>query len=128
MIIRDRDLMYDKDGNLNTLLISKCISTHLKEVRSADKNRVASLQELYNYYTTNNDSLKTTSVPVNYKGHKIITNHAKEIVDTFVGYVYGKPISYKVGNDDKIAKDLIDNHFNIIDECNHNHDLGIMLI
>ena len=110
MIIKSKKLAYDSNGNIVPRFITKCIEEHLK-----DTDR---LQKLYNYYIGKQSILnrkKSSEFVANNKG---VYNHAKNIIDTSVGYVFGQPIQYNN------LPEEVEQLFILEDEDSHNVTIG----
>ena len=110
MIIKSRELTFLEDGSINLKMISNCISEHIKEVPR--------LQKLYDYYLGKHEILKRAKSNSYCANEKAVFNHAKNIVDSVIGYVFGQPIGY-TNLTDEIAEHLV-----LIDEDSHNIELA----
>lgn len=110
MIIKSRELTFMEDGSINLKMISNCISEHIKEVPR--------LQKLYDYYLGKHEILKRAKSNSYCANEKAVFNHAKNIVDSVIGYVFGQPIGY-TNLTDEIAEHLV-----LIDEDSHNIELA----
>ena len=110
MIIKNRDLTFTEDGSINLSMISNCIAEHLKEVPR--------LEKLYNYYLGKHEILKRAKSNSYCANERAVFNHAKNIVDSVIGYVFGQPISYTNLSDE------ISEHLTLIDEDSHNIELA----
>ena len=110
MIIKNRDLTFAEDGSINLKMISNCITEHIKEIPR--------LQKLYDYYLGKHEILKRAKSNSYCANEKAVFNHAKNIVDSVIGYVFGQPISY-TNLTDEIAE-----HLTLIDEDSHNIELA----
>ena len=110
MIIKSRELTFLEDGSINLKMISNSISEHIKEVPR--------LQKLYDYYLGKHEILKRAKSNSYCANEKAVFNHAKNIVDSVIGYVFGQPIGY-TNLTDEIAEHLV-----LIDEDSHNIELA----
>lgn len=90
----------DKETQLTTDILQKLISKYVV-------NELPKLEKWNNYYLGKhailNKSYKDATKPCN----RIVTNYAKIIVDTYKGYICGKPISYSSNEDIAEVQDTI---------------------
>lgn len=104
----------DKDTVFSEKLILKLIEDHKLE-----RNRVLRMKK---YYDNMNDILNRNYTDPNKPQNKLSHNYAAYITDNFVGYMVGKPISYKSHNKDLLDK--ISESFLYNDEVDNNTTLA----
>ena len=110
MIIKNRELTYNEDGSINIKMIANCITEHIKETPR--------LKKLQSYYLGEHDILSRQKSNTYCANNKAVFNHAKNIVDSVLGYVFGQPISYEG------LEEVMTDHFTLIDEDSHNIELA----
>lgn len=110
MIIKSRELTYLQDGSINLKVIAKCIAEHIK--------LIPRLEKLEKYYLGEHDILSRQKSNTYCANNKAVFNHAKNIVDSVLGYVFGQPISYEG------LEEVMVDHFTLIDEDSHNIELA----
>lgn len=104
----------DKDTVFSEKLILKLIDDH-----ELERNRVLRMKK---YYDNMNDILNRNYPDPNKPQNKLSHNYAAYITDNFVGYMVGKPISYKSHNKDLLDK--ISESFLYNDEVDNNTTLA----
>ncbi|WP_250675460.1 phage portal protein (plasmid) [Paraclostridium ghonii] len=109
-----RKIKMDKDTVFSEKVILKLIEDHQKE-----RNRIL---EMKKYYNNMNDILNRSYTDSNKPQNKLSHNYAAYITDNFVGYMVGKPISYKSHNKDLLDK--ISESFLYNDEIDNNTTLA----
>ena len=110
MIIKSRELTFMEDGSINLKMIANCIAEHL--------NEVPRLNKLQDYYMGKHDILNRAKSNSYCANERAVFNHAKNIVDSVIGYVFGQPISYTNLSDE------ISEHLVLIDEDSHNIEIA----
>ena len=110
MIIKSRELTYLQDGSINLKVIAKSIAEHIK--------LIPRLEKLQKYYLGEHDILSRQKSNTYCANNKAVFNHAKNIVDSVLGYVFGQPISYEG------LEEVMADHFTLIDEDSHNIELA----
>lgn len=88
-----------KDTKVDAKIITDVIKYNEKY-----KNRY---RRLFNYYIGKHDILERKKDD-SLKNNKVMTNHAKYITDTNVGYLLGNPVDYQVGTDKTTGEPLYD--------------------
>jgi SPP1 family phage portal protein len=82
----------DKDRELTTELLQKIIRTFTCNVQPR-------LQRWKNYFDGKHDILNKTYADPSKACNRIVTNYCKIIVNTYGGYICGKPVSYTSNED-----------------------------
>lgn len=83
---------FDKDKELTPELLGKIINKFVNNVRPT-------LQRCKNYYDGKHDILLKQYTDESKPCNRIVTNFCKIIVNTYSGYIVGKPVSYTSNND-----------------------------
>lgn len=90
----------DKETELTTDILQKLISKYVV-------NELPKLEKWNNYYLGKhailNKQYNDESKPCN----RIVTNYAKIIVDTYKGYICGKPVTYSSNDDIEDVQETI---------------------
>jgi SPP1 family phage portal protein len=116
----------DKDTPLNLDVIEKLIKDH-----QAERSRILLLKR---YYNNMNRILNRQYTDINKPMNKLSHNYAAYITDNYVGYMVGKPITYKSDNiellsritDNFLYNDEIDTNTTLAQEqsiCGYSYDL-----
>lgn len=93
----------------------------LKKIQYFENNNRARLNRLYEYYIGKQDILKAHK-PQGKPNNRIVTNYARNIVDTTIGYYLGIPVVYSA-KDELLHKNILHiTDYN--DDAFHNVGLG----
>lgn len=104
----------DKDTLLTLDIIQKLIECH-----ETERDRIIRLKR---YYNNENDILDRQYTDINKPSNKLSHNYAAYITDNYVGYMVGKPITYKSDNTELLEK--ISQSFLYNDEIDTNTTLA----
>lgn len=92
--------LIDKDKILTPELLQKYINNFVLNVQPR-------LKKWENYYNGKHAILNKSYVDTTKPCNRIVTNYCKVIVDTYNGYICGKPVSYSSNSDISDVQDVI---------------------
>lgn len=121
-----RKFKLDKQTELTKELIESLIEKH-----SAERSRILKMKR---YYNNENDIMYRKYKDKNKPQNKLSHNFSKIITDNYVGYLIGKPVSYKSDNEQLLQKlhesflynDEVDNNTTLAQEqsiCGYAYEL-----
>lgn len=121
-----RKIKLPKETEITKKLIEELIEKH-----SVERSRILKMKR---YYNNDNDIMYREYEDPNKPQNKLSHNYAKLITDNYVGYLVGKPVSYKSDNENLLEKlnvsflynDEIDNNTTLAQEqsiCGYAYEL-----